>query len=166
MLALVFIYSIGALADETTTVPPQAMTSGAESGTASAPASDQNVGNTKATPLQGHITRVESGVVRSLPPGRQPDFIIGHFGIGVAFLTIPVNKPIGNGALLSRDIVQHWHGKKFFPCPLKLIKIKDGSDGYYFQSVISKDGPHGWLMPMPKRPGVDKVIPWAIYYDQ
>jgi hypothetical protein len=121
--------------------------------------------NNKA-PLQGHLARHELGV-RSLPEGREPDYIIGHFAVGIGpFLSIPMNGPIGKTAELSRKFVKKWQGKQVNPCLLKLTKLNDDSGGFYFKTRTSSEGPCGWLMPMPKRPGKDKVIPWAIYFDQ
>ena len=117
-------------------------------------------------PLQGHLAQHAIGI-RSLPPGREPDYIIGHFSVGIGpFITIPMNGPVGRTAELSRKFVKKWQGKQVNPCLLKLTKLNDDSGGYYFNTRTSKDGPCGWLMPMPKRPGKDKVIPWAIYFDQ
>jgi len=117
-------------------------------------------------PLQGHLAQHTLGV-RSLPEGRDPDYIIGHFAIGFGpFIHFQTNGPLGNMAELSKKFVKKWQGKQVNPCLLKLVKLQDNSGGYYFKTRSSKDGPCGWLMPMPKRPGKDKVTPWAIYFDQ
>jgi len=118
-------------------------------------------------PLQGHLAKHELGVIRSLPEGREPDYIIGHFSVGIGpFIQIPMNGPVGRTAELSRKFVKKWQGKQVNPCILKLTKLDDSSGGFYFNTRTSREGPCGWLMPMPKRPGKDKVIPWAIYFDQ
>lgn len=122
---------------------------------------------TKSAPLRGHLTHESIGVLRSLPPGREPDYVIGHFAMGITpFFKIAVNGPIGDTAHLAAKFVKKWQGRQVHPCILKLAALEDGSKGYYFNTITSTDGPRGWLMPMPRRPGQDKVIPWAIYFDQ
>jgi hypothetical protein len=121
---------------------------------------------TDRPPLEGHLARHTLGI-RSLPEGRDPDFIIGHFALGIGpFIKIPMDHPTGRTAELGKKFVKKWQGKQVDPCFLKLTKLTDNSGGYYFNTRGSKEGPCGWLMPMPKRPGKDKVTPWAIYFDQ
>jgi hypothetical protein len=101
-----------------------------------------------------------------MPEGREPDYIIGHFSISIGlFLKIKVNGPVGNTAELASKFVKKWQGKQVHPCLIKLSKLKDASGGYYFNTLTSREGPCGWMMPMPLRPG-EKNTPWAIYFDQ
>jgi hypothetical protein len=126
--------------------------------------SEQAASGKAKAPLQGQVLRHASGV-RSLPEGREPDVIIGHFSMSIGFFHVGVNGPIGNQAQLSSRLEKKWRGKQIATCELFLEKIKDGSGGYYFNTIGHSDGPRGWLMPMPKS-ATDKVRPWAIYYDQ
>jgi hypothetical protein len=117
-------------------------------------------------PLEGHLTRHSLGV-RSLPAdGREPDAIFGHFAVGLPFMTKSVSKPPSPFVTMVPKMVEKWQGKQVFPCVIKLTKLKDGSDGYFFKTFNDDEGPCGWMMPQPKVPGKDKVVPWAIYFDQ
>jgi hypothetical protein len=130
--------------------------------------SSNSVEPTKSTsqPLEGHLTRHSLGM-RSLPAdGREPDAILGHFAVGVFFMTKLVNKPPSQFVTMVPRIVKKWQGKKVFPCVIKLTKLKDGSDGYFFKTFNDEEGPCGWMMPRPMVPGKDKATPWAIYFDQ
>jgi hypothetical protein len=121
--------------------------------------------------LKGQVVRQANAVdrergIRSLPEGREPDYIIGKFGFYIGpFLVKEVNRPMANTVELTSFAVKKWQGKKVHPCILQLTALEDNSGGYYFQTITSNDGPRGWLMPVPKRPK-DKVTPWAIYFDQ
>ena len=117
-------------------------------------------------PLEGHLTRHSLGI-RSLPAdGREPDAILGHFAVGLPFMTKSVSKPPSPFVTMVPKMVKKWQGKQVFPCVIKLTKLKDGSDGYFFKTFNDDEGPRGWMMPQPKVPGKDKVVPWAIYFDQ
>ncbi|MDR3615934.1 MAG: hypothetical protein P4L53_20415 [Candidatus Obscuribacterales bacterium] len=117
-------------------------------------------------PLEGHLTRHSLGI-RSLPAdGREPDAILGHFAVGLPFMTKSVSKPPSPFVTMVPKMVKKWQGKQVFPCVIKLTKLKDGSDGYFFKTFNDDEGPCGWMMPQPKVPGKDKVVPWAIYFDQ
>jgi hypothetical protein len=154
-----------ALTPEQPTMALPAVPNGATPASSSNPNRAIQQSNEKP-PLQGHLARHTLGI-RSLPEGRDPDFIIGHFALGIGpFITIPMNRPMGRTAELAKKFVKKWQGKQVNPCFLKLTKLDDNSGGYYFNTRSSKEGPSGWLMPMPKRPGKDKVTPWAIYFDQ
>jgi hypothetical protein len=126
--------------------------------------SEQASNDTSKMPLQGQLVKRALGV-RSLPEGMEPDVIIGHFSMSFGFIHIGVNGPIGNEAQFSSKLEKEWRGKQVRSCELHLDKIKDGSGGYYFNTIGHRDGPRGWLMPMPK-PANDKTTPWAIYFDQ
>ena len=124
----------------TDSAPTNANDAGA-SVAAAASSSNASDGTDKGTakpPLQGKVVRHSAGAghtlgIRSLPEGREPDYIIGHFGLYIG--------------------------------PIR-IKLGDDSGGFYFSTIGYPEGPCGWLMPMPKREGQDKVTPWAIYFDQ
>jgi len=159
------------MAPTSTQVPPpsaadrqEATTSGPDSG-APGPVQQGKETATRA-PLQGHLVR--HGLdIRSLPVGLTPDFIIGHFALTIGpFIRIPVNTPLSSSAGFASRFVKKWHGKQMHSCQIKMKKIPDGSGGYYFKTIGHEDGPRGWLMPMPKVVGKDKVTPWGIFFDQ
>jgi hypothetical protein len=142
--------------------------------TTALPAPSQPVETTTSTssakqpsqPLEGHLTRHSLGI-RSLPAdGREPDAILGHFAVGLPFMTKSVSKPPSPFVTMVPKMVKKWQGKQVFPCVIRLTKLKDGSDGYFFKTFNDEEGPCGWMMPQPKVPGKDKVVPWAIYFDQ
>lgn len=145
------------------TVPPTAPASASGESNEGA-VSDSSAQTSK--PLEGHLTKHSLGI-RSLPAdGREPDAILGHFAVGLPFMTKSVSKPPSPFVTMVPKMVKKWKGKQVFPCVIKLDKLKDGSDGYYFKTFTDEEGPCGWMMPQPKVPGKDKVTPWAIYFDQ
>jgi hypothetical protein len=88
------------------------------------------------------------------------DALLGRFFVGF----IPVDHPPLPVVLVSQRIERMWRGAKPYPCHLRLFKLADGSDGYYFVCIETRYGPCGWLMPQPKQGA--SVRQWAVYFAQ
>lgn len=88
------------------------------------------------------------------------DVVLGRFHVGF----IAVDNPPIPVALLGNRIKNFWRGFCPEPCHIRMFKLPDNSGGYYFICLETRQGPTGWLMPMPKtQPGARQ---WAVYFAQ
>lgn len=116
-------------------------------------------------PLFGGAT-LDSRGTPTLPVWKtEADEIIGKFHIDFFGITIKqLNGPPSNRCFFTK--VKKWRGDRHQPCSIFLVKVLDGSGGYYFHCMESRYGPRGWIYPIAKRGPQDKVTPWAIFFDQ
>ncbi len=88
------------------------------------------------------------------------DFLLGRFYVGF----ISVDNPPIPVVMMSSRIAATWRGARPNPCHIRLYKVRDDSNAYYFVCLENRFGPCGWLVPQPKtEPGARQ---WAIYYAQ
>ncbi len=87
-------------------------------------------------PLSGSVIKNAIGVVRSLPVGRKPDYVIGQFLEIYGSNESAINGPGKVKKIrLGQDLLSKWHGSAPDPCYIRLIKLPDNSGGYYFKTT-------------------------------
>ena len=128
----------------------------------------KSIGKVRKEPLQGFLKRDAAGtpLIPDWKMQAGKDVLLGKFYVGILGVKLAaVDNPNWKYVVLGHKKLAAWKGAKPAICLVKLTRLTDGSNGFYFQTRSSPDGPRGWFIPQGE-PVPHKAREWAIYYLQ